>query len=74
MSYIEDVVIENVWMLNGQVNPYRPVPHEVCLLKLAPKHGGRIKTWAGPTAGYGYVNNVTFRYALCSYGYYFVSI
>ncbi|RNJ56448.1 hypothetical protein D7B24_007284 [Verticillium nonalfalfae] len=42
MSFVEDVVIENVWMLNGG-------------------HGSRIKVWAGPTAGHGYVNNVTFR-------------
>jgi galacturan 1,4-alpha-galacturonidase len=41
-SYIQDVVIENVWLLNGQ-------------------HGARIKTWAGPDVGYGFVNNVTFR-------------
>lgn len=41
-------------------------PLQVCTLKQAPKHGGRIKTWAGPTAGYGYVNNITFRYALCT--------
>ncbi|EEY20199.1 exopolygalacturonase [Verticillium alfalfae VaMs.102] len=40
MSYVEDVVIENVWMLNGG-------------------HGSRIKVWAGPTAGHGYVNNLT---------------
>ncbi|PNH64672.1 hypothetical protein VD0002_g4071 [Verticillium dahliae] len=42
MSFVEDVVIENVWMLNGG-------------------HGSRIKVWAGPTPGHGYVNNVTFR-------------
>jgi galacturan 1,4-alpha-galacturonidase len=41
-SFIRDVVIENVWLLNGQ-------------------HGARIKTWAGPTVGYGFVDNVTFR-------------
>lgn len=41
-SIIEDVVIENVWLLNGQ-------------------HGARLKTWAGPNVGYGYINNVTFR-------------
>lgn len=41
-SYIQDVVIENVWLLNGQ-------------------HGARIKTWAGPDVGYGFVDNVTFR-------------
>ncbi|OIW28660.1 exopolygalacturonase [Coniochaeta ligniaria NRRL 30616] len=41
-SIIEDVLIENVWLLNGQ-------------------HGARLKTWAGPDVGYGYINNVTFR-------------
>lgn len=41
-SIIEDVVIENVWLLNGQ-------------------HGARLKSWAGPDVGYGYINNVTFR-------------
>ncbi|KXS20620.1 glycoside hydrolase family 28 protein [Gonapodya prolifera JEL478] len=41
-SIIEDVVIENVWLLNGD-------------------NGARIKSWAGPNVGYGYVNNVTFR-------------
>lgn len=41
-SIIEDVVIENVWLLNGQ-------------------HGARLKSWAGPNVGYGYINNVTFR-------------
>ncbi|ORY64810.1 exopolygalacturonase [Pseudomassariella vexata] len=41
-SFIQDVVIENVWLLNGQ-------------------HGARIKTWAGPDVGYGFVDNITFR-------------
>lgn len=41
-SIIEDVVIEDVWLLNGQ-------------------HGARLKSWAGPNVGYGYINNVTFR-------------
>ncbi|KAH8887132.1 pectin lyase-like protein [Thozetella sp. PMI_491] len=41
-SIIEDVHIENVWMLNGQ-------------------HGARLKSWAGPNVGYGYINNVTFK-------------
>jgi galacturan 1,4-alpha-galacturonidase len=41
-SIIEDVVIENVWMLNGQ-------------------HAARLKSWAGPDVGYGYMNNITFR-------------
>ncbi|KXH68760.1 glycosyl hydrolase family 28 [Colletotrichum salicis] len=41
-SFVQDVVIENVWMLNGQ-------------------HGARLKTWAGPNIGYGYIDNVTFR-------------
>lgn len=36
------MVIENVWLLNGQ-------------------HGARLKSWAGPDVGYGYINNVTFR-------------
>lgn len=39
---IENVLIENAWMLNGQF-------------------GGRLKTWAGPGVGYGYINNVTYR-------------
>ncbi|KAJ4421306.1 hypothetical protein N0V82_003816 [Gnomoniopsis sp. IMI 355080] len=39
---IENVLIENAWMLNGQF-------------------GGRLKTWAGPNVGYGYIKNVTFR-------------
>ncbi|KAI1274287.1 family 28 glycosyl hydrolase [Xylaria sp. FL0933] len=42
MSFIQDVVIENIWMLNGQ-------------------HGARLKTWAGPDVGYGFIDNVTFR-------------
>lgn len=41
-SFVQDVLIENVWMLNGQ-------------------HGARLKTWAGPDVGYGFINNVTFR-------------
>jgi galacturan 1,4-alpha-galacturonidase len=41
-SFVKDVVIENVWLLNGQ-------------------HGARIKTWAGPDVGYGFVDNITFR-------------
>ncbi|KAJ3337086.1 hypothetical protein HDU93_001659 [Gonapodya sp. JEL0774] len=41
-SIIEDVLIENIWLLNGD-------------------NGARIKSWAGPNVGYGYVNNVTFR-------------
>lgn len=36
------MVIENIWMLNGQF-------------------GARLKSWAGPNVGYGYINNVTFR-------------
>ncbi|CAN8101835.1 unnamed protein product [Discula destructiva] len=39
---MENVLIENAWMLNGQF-------------------GGRLKSWAGPDVGYGYINNVTFR-------------
>ncbi|KAI0541554.1 family 28 glycosyl hydrolase [Xylaria digitata] len=42
MSFVKDVVIENVWLLNGQ-------------------HGARLKTWAGPDVGYGFIDNVTFR-------------
>lgn len=41
-SFIQDVVIENVWLLNGQ-------------------HGARLKSWAGPDVGYGYMDNITFR-------------
>ena len=41
-SYVKDVVIENLWMLNGQ-------------------HASRLKTWAGPDVGYGFIDNVTFR-------------
>jgi galacturan 1,4-alpha-galacturonidase len=41
-SFIQDVLIENIWLLNGQ-------------------HGARLKTWAGPTVGYGFINNITFR-------------
>ncbi|KAK1836853.1 ADP-ribosylation factor 6 [Podospora conica] len=41
-SFIKDVHIENVWMLNGQ-------------------HSARLKTWAGEDAGYGFVDNVTFK-------------
>lgn len=25
------------------------------------QHGARLKSWAGPDVGYGYINNVTFR-------------
>jgi len=25
------------------------------------QHGARLKTWAGPTVGYGFINNITFR-------------
>lgn len=25
------------------------------------QHGARLKSWAGPNVGYGYINNVTFR-------------
>lgn len=42
LSFIKDVHVENMWMLNGQ-------------------HGARIKSWAGPDVGYGFVDNVTFR-------------
>lgn len=42
-SFVQDVLIENVWLLNGD-------------------NGARIKTWAGPDVGYGFVDNVTFRY------------
>ncbi|RYP47140.1 hypothetical protein DL768_006750 [Monosporascus sp. mg162] len=42
MSFVKDVVIENVWLLNGD-------------------NGARIKSWAGPDVGYGFVDNVTFR-------------
>ncbi|KAK6705111.1 hypothetical protein SNK05_009003 [Fusarium graminearum] len=42
MSFVKDVVIENLWMLNGQ-------------------HASRLKTWAGPDVGYGFIDNVTFR-------------
>lgn len=41
-SIIQDVVIENIWMLNGQF-------------------GARLKSWAGPDVGYGYIDNITFR-------------
>lgn len=41
-SFVQDVLIENVWLLNGQ-------------------HGARLKTWAGPDVGYGFIDNVTFR-------------
>ncbi|KAK1656228.1 family 28 glycosyl hydrolase [Colletotrichum phormii] len=43
MSYVKDVHIENVWMLNGDYS------------------GARIKTWAGPNVGYGFVDNVTYK-------------
>ncbi|KAK4465891.1 exo-polygalacturonase [Cladorrhinum samala] len=42
LSFIRDVVIQNVVMLNGQ-------------------HGARLKSWAGPNIGYGFIDNVTFR-------------
>lgn len=42
LDIIENVHIEDVFMLNGQF-------------------GGRLKTWAGPNVGYGYINNVTFK-------------
>ncbi|KAI0204806.1 family 28 glycosyl hydrolase [Astrocystis sublimbata] len=42
MTFVKDVVIENVWLLNGD-------------------NGARIKTWAGPDVGYGFVDNITFR-------------
>lgn len=42
MSFVKDVLIENVWLLNGD-------------------NGARIKSWAGPDVGYGFVDNVTFR-------------
>ncbi|KAK7748750.1 hypothetical protein SLS53_000774 [Cytospora paraplurivora] len=41
-SIIQDVLIENIWLLNGQ-------------------HGARLKSWAGPDVGYGYMDNITFR-------------
>lgn len=41
-SIIQDVHIEDVWLLNGQ-------------------HGARLKSWAGPDAGYGSIDNVTFK-------------
>ncbi|WYZ39367.1 hypothetical protein EsH8_III_001281 [Colletotrichum jinshuiense] len=43
MSYVKDVHIENVWMLNGDYS------------------GARIKTWAGPNVGYGFVDNITYK-------------
>ncbi|KAF6828031.1 exopolygalacturonase [Colletotrichum plurivorum] len=43
MSFVKDVHIENVWMLNGDYS------------------GARIKTWAGPNVGYGYVENITYK-------------
>lgn len=42
MSFVQDVLIENVWLLNGQ-------------------HGARLKVWAGPDVGYGFIDNITFR-------------
>ncbi|KAF3766972.1 family 28 glycoside hydrolase [Cryphonectria parasitica EP155] len=42
LDIIENVHIENVWMINGEF-------------------GGRLKSWAGPDVGYGYINNVTFK-------------
>ncbi|KAI2628431.1 family 28 glycosyl hydrolase [Xylaria nigripes] len=42
MSFIKDVVMENIWLLNGQ-------------------YGARLKSWAGPDVGYGFIDNVTFR-------------
>ncbi|KAI0404649.1 family 28 glycosyl hydrolase [Xylaria palmicola] len=42
MSFIQDVVIENIWLLNGD-------------------NGARLKSWAGPDVGYGFIDNVTFR-------------
>jgi polygalacturonase len=42
MSIIENVLIENIWIMNGA-------------------NGARLKTWAGPIIGYGYMNNITFR-------------
>ncbi|CCF36834.1 glycosyl hydrolase family 28 [Colletotrichum higginsianum] len=43
MSFVKDVHIENVWMLNGDYS------------------GARIKTWAGPNVGYGFVDNITYK-------------
>jgi galacturan 1,4-alpha-galacturonidase len=42
MSFIRDVHIENMWMLDGQ-------------------HSARLKSWAGPNVGYGFIDNVTFK-------------
>ena len=49
-SFVKDVVIENIWLLNGD-------------------NGARIKSWAGPDVGYGFVDNVTFRYARTPQGH-----
>ncbi|GJC82661.1 putative exopolygalacturonase B [Colletotrichum liriopes] len=43
MSFVKDVHVENVWMLNGDYS------------------GARIKTWAGPNVGYGFVDNITYK-------------
>jgi hypothetical protein len=47
-SIIENVLMENIWLMNGA-------------------NGARMKSWAGPGIGYGYINNITFRsvYILC---------
>ena len=42
LSIIENVLIENVFLMNGA-------------------NGPRMKSWAGPNIGRGYINNVTYR-------------
>ncbi|KAF9888528.1 hypothetical protein FE257_008635 [Aspergillus nanangensis] len=42
VSIIENVLIENVFLMNGA-------------------NGPRLKSWAGPHIGRGYINNVTYR-------------
>ncbi|KAH8881218.1 exo-polygalacturonase [Thozetella sp. PMI_491] len=41
-SIIENVLIENIYLMNGN-------------------NGPRMKSWAGPDIGYGYINNITYR-------------
>lgn len=59
-DYIENAYIEDVIMLNAQVClsvSYTKVRAKLMHLQ----NGARLKGWAGPNVGYGYIKNITFK-------------
>lgn len=62
-DYIYNAHIENVTMLNAQVNLLQV--ERMCesyeRRLIDEQNGARLKAWAGPNVGYGYISNITYK-------------